>query len=112
MVEKSLSNYDSVNENPDINKMDFRLEQNYPNPFNGMTKIDYSLSMPDNVSLQVYDILGEQIIFKDLGFHEAGSYSYLLDSKKISSTQLTSGVYFYIFKNSNKREIRKFILLN
>ncbi len=102
----------SVNENPDINKMDFRLEQNYPNPFNGMTKIDYSLSMPDNVSLQVYDILGEQIIFKDLGFHEAGSYSYLLDSKKISSTQLTSGVYFYIFKNSNKREIRKFILLN
>jgi len=102
----------SVNENPDINKMDFRLEQNYPNPFNGMTKIDYSLSMPDNVSLQVYDILGEQIFFKDLGFHEAGSYSYLLDSKKISSTQLTSGVYFYIFKNSNKREIRKFILLN
>lgn len=102
----------SVNENPDINKMDFRLEQNYPNPFNGMTKIDYSLSMPDNVSLQVYDILGEQIFFKDLGFHEAGSYSYLLDSKKISSSQLTSGVYFYIFKNSNKREIRKFILLN
>ena len=102
----------SVNENPDINKMDFRLEQNYPNPFNGMTKIDYSLSMPDNVSMQVYDILGEQIFFKDLGFHEAGSYSYLLDSKKISSTQLTSGVYFYIFKNSNKREIRKFILLN
>ncbi|MBK7228572.1 MAG: family 16 glycosylhydrolase [Ignavibacteriales bacterium] len=94
----------SVNENPDINKMDFRLEQNYPNPFNGMTKIDYSLSMPDNVSLQVYDILGEQIIFKDLGFHEAGSYSYLLDSKKYHQLNLHQVCIFIFLKLKQKRD--------
>jgi hypothetical protein len=102
----------SVNENKDINKLDFNLEQNFPNPFNGMTQINYTLNSPDNVSLLIYDILGEQIFFKDLGFHTAGSYNYLLDSKTLSDSPLTSGVYFYVFKNSIQREIRKFILLN
>lgn len=95
-----------------INQLDFKLEQNYPNPFNGMTRINYSLSSPDYISIQLYDILGAQIFFKDLGFHTAGSYNYLLDSKTLSASPLTSGVYFYVFKNSIKREIRKFILLN
>jgi hypothetical protein len=102
----------SVNENQDINEIDFKIEQNYPNPFNGMTQINYTLNSPDNVSMQIYDILGEQIFFKDLGYHSSGSYNYLLDSKTLSTNPLTSGVYFYVFKNSNQREIRKFILLN
>jgi hypothetical protein len=102
----------SVGENNYINEIDFKLEQNYPNPFNGMTKINYSLSSSDNVTMQVYNILGEMIFSKHLGYKSAGSYQYILDTGKFSSTAITSGVYFYAFNNSNKRVIKKFILLN
>lgn len=102
----------SVGEINEINEFDFKLEQNYPNPFNGMTKINYSLSSPDNVTMQIYNILGEMIFFKDFGYQSAGAHQYVLNTSKTSSTALTSGVYFYAFSNSTKREIRKFILLN
>lgn len=90
----------------------FKVEQNYPNPFNGKTIINYSLTASDNLSFQLYNILGEQIFFKDLGFTQSGSYQYQLDTASIISNPLTSGIYFYVFTGSNVREIRKFVLLN
>ncbi len=90
----------------------FKVEQNYPNPFNGKTIINYSLTASDNLSFQLYNVLGEQIFFKDLGFTQSGSYQFQLDTASIISNPLTSGIYFYVFTGSNVREIRKFVLLN
>lgn len=101
----------SVGENSS-HPLDFKLEQNYPNPFNGMTKINYSLSAPDNVNMQIYNVLGELVFSKDFGYQSAGSHEFLLDTNKLASGTITSGVYFYSFNNSNRREIRKFVLLN
>jgi hypothetical protein len=90
----------------------FKVEQNYPNPFNGRTKINYSLTYSDYLSFAVYNILGEQIFLKDLGFTESGSHELQLDTAALSNSPLTSGIYFYVFRGSNIREIRKFVLLN
>jgi len=90
----------------------FKVEQNYPNPFNGKTVINYSLTSPDNLSFGLYNILGEQILFKDLGFTQSCSYQFQLDTVSLSSSPLTSGIYFYVFTGSDSREIRKFVLLN
>ena len=90
----------------------FKVEQNYPNPFNGKTIINYSLTTSDNLSFQLYNVLGEQIFFKDLGFTQSGSYQFQLDTASILSNPLTSGIYFYVFTGSNVREIRKIVLLN
>ncbi len=90
----------------------FKVEQNYPNPFNGKTIINYSLAAPDNLSFQLYNVLGEQIFFKDLGYTQSGSYQFQLDTSSMFSSPLTSGIYFYVFTGSNKRETRKLVLLN
>ena len=90
----------------------FKVEQNYPNPFNGKTIINYSLTTSDNLSFELYNILGEQIFFRDLGYTQSGSYQFQLDTAALSGNPLTSGIYFYVFTGSNKRETRKFVLLN
>ncbi len=39
----------------------FLLEQNYPNPFNPSTKIKYFISEMSEVTLKIYDMLGNEI---------------------------------------------------
>src|SRR5690606_8210014 len=53
---------------------DFALYQNYPNPFNPSTTIKFSLPNKSNLSLNVYNMLGEKVaeIFKgemEAGYH-------------------------------------------
>jgi predicted outer membrane repeat protein len=68
----------------------FTLYQNYPNPFNSSTRIKYDL--PDNgqVELAIFNLSGQKIITLFSGYQLAGTYSYLLDIKK-----LASGLYLY-----------------
>lgn len=90
----------------------FKVEQNYPNPFNGRTIINYSLTHSNYLSFEVYNILGEKIFVKDLGFTESGPHELQLDTAALSNSPLTSGIYFYVFRGLNIRETRKFVLLN
>ena len=90
----------------------FKVEQNYPNPFNGETTINYSLVSSDYLNFEVYNILGEQIFFENLGYTESGFHQYQLNTVSFSKNSLTSGVYFYVLAGTRMREIRKFVLLN
>ena len=92
--------------------LDFKVEQNYPNPFNGKTVINYSLASPDNLRLDLFNILGEQIFSEELGLVKEGSHNYILDTSSLRGSSLTSGVYFYVFSGTKIRETRKLVLLN
>jgi hypothetical protein len=67
-----------------------RLYQNYPNPFNPLTKITYYLSVAGNISLKVYDVLGNEVAVIHEGRKDAG-----LHKTDFSGTGLSSGVYYY-----------------
>jgi Secretion system C-terminal sorting domain len=70
--------------------VNFELSQNYPNPFNPSTKINVSLPINSNVSLDVYNLVGEKVMTVVNGNLEAGNYDYTIDGSKLSS-----GVYVY-----------------
>ena len=66
------------------------LQENYPNPFNPSTTIEYSLHQPGDVSLIVYNLLGEEVARLVNEAHQAGNYKISWDASNISS-----GIYFY-----------------
>jgi hypothetical protein len=90
----------------------YALHQNYPNPFNPATTIQYELPSQSQVSLEVYNILGERVrTLIDGEIHAADKYTLHFDGKNQYGEQLTSGVYFYRMKADNFVNSKKMILL-
>jgi hypothetical protein len=68
----------------------YELSQNYPNPFNPSTTIEFDLPKASNVTLKIYNILGEEVTTLVSDRLSAGSYNYEWDA-----SNLASGVYLY-----------------
>lgn len=87
----------------------YKLEQNYPNPFNPTTKINFSLPKNENISLKVYDILGNEVA--NLINNEKlmqGSYSYEFNTSEFN---LPSGVFYYVLRTENFTATKKMMLI-
>lgn len=78
-----------VNDEPQI-PLSIELFDNYPNPFNPTTNIRYSVNATADVTLSVYNILGQLVsVMKKAGV-PAG-----FDEFKFNASRLSSGVYMY-----------------
>lgn len=84
----------------------FYLSQNYPNPFNPVTNINYQLPVSSNVSLKVYDILGNEVASLVNGTQSQGSYSVTFNPANLSS-----GIYFYVIKAGEFTEAKRMALI-
>lgn len=84
----------------------FILRQNFPNPFNPSTIINYELPIEANVSLRVYDILGNLVAILADGYKSADSHNVTF-----SGDGLTSGVYFYELNAGTVSRYNKMLLL-
>jgi len=71
-----------------------RLLQNYPNPFNGTTVIEYHLPAKAEVTLKVYNVLGQEVALLVAESKPAGVYRIQFDASTLSRP-LASGVYCY-----------------
>lgn len=69
---------------------EFKLQQNYPNPFNPTTTIPFQLPVDGNVTLTVYNILGQQVQVLVREEMQAGYHEAVLDASR-----LASGTYIY-----------------
>jgi len=84
----------------------FTLNQNFPNPFNPSTTIKYSIPEKSNVTLKIYDVLGNEIGTLIKEEKPAGTYEITW-----SEDQLPSGIYFYRLQAGSFRETKKMILM-
>jgi photosystem II stability/assembly factor-like uncharacterized protein len=80
----------------------FKLSQNYPNPFNPSTRISYELPVSGNLTLKVYDILGNEVATLANGFKEAGNHNI-----EFNASELSSGIYYYQLKAAEQRTENK-----
>lgn len=84
----------------------YLLSQNYPNPFNPTTNIEFSIPKSEFVTLNVYNILGEEVATMVSERLTAGQYKYDWDA-----SSLASGVYLYRIQAGEYVDAKKMILL-
>jgi hypothetical protein len=85
---------------------EFALSQNYPNPFNPSTMIQYALPTKSQVTLIVFNTLGQQVASLVNGEIGAGYHEVKLDG-----SGLASGVYIYRIQAGTFIQAKKLIYL-
>ncbi len=96
----------SVNDDNSIVPDKPHLYNNYPNPFNPSTTIYYSLPVTSNVTLKIFNTLGEEVSVLVNSVMEAGTHEV-----NFEASQLNSGIYFYQLRTGNFVETKKMMLL-
>lgn len=93
---------------PEHKPLNFRLNNNYPNPFNPETIIEFAIPSLTNVSLKVYDLLGNEITTMVNESRVPGNYIEKFDSARFD---LTSGVYLYTLQTDSGIITKKMVLV-
>lgn len=84
----------------------FNLEQNYPNPFNPSTTINFSVQQAGNVTMSVYNLLGQKVATLVDQKMQAGSHSVIFDASALSS-----GTYIYRITSGDFVQTKKMMLI-
>ena len=85
---------------------EFELEQNYPNPFNPTTIISYGVPEAGEVSVKVYNMLGQVVATLADGYQAQGRYTVSFDASGLSA-----GIYLYTIESANTKLTRRMTLL-
>ncbi len=83
----------------------YSLNQNYPNPFNPSTTISFSIPQKSNVSIKIYNSIGQLVKTLYNKVTEVGNYKINWDAN------VSSGVYYYTIKAGNFVDTKKMVFL-
>ncbi|MDD5425023.1 MAG: S8 family serine peptidase [candidate division Zixibacteria bacterium] len=89
----------------------FTLNQNYPNPFNPTTNISFDLPTGSEVTLDIYNLLGQKVKDLKTGYLPAGKHLFEWNGTDNNGHQVATGVYFYRLTTSDFSQSRKMMLL-
>ena len=82
------------------------LSYNYPNPFKDQTSIDYSLSSGTDVTISVYNLMGDKVAILVNNFRSAGSHSEVWDASDVPA-----GIYTFRIKAAGFDITKKMVKL-
>jgi type IV secretory pathway protease TraF len=111
-VEMSIADTPTgVDESSNQVPAEFALEQNYPNPFNPETSVKYQLPVRTNVSLRIYNALGQEVRTLVNGLQDAGFYTAQWDGKDNEGRRLSTGIYLVRLEAGDFTMIRKMAMV-
>lgn len=102
----NTGNLVAIRETAGVNPTGFELKQNYPNPFNPSTTISFTLPQAGNVTLKVYNALGQEVATLINGYQTARNYEV-----KFDGSNLASGIYMYTLQTDNFNQSKKMLLV-
>jgi hypothetical protein len=75
--------------------LDYILFQNYPNPFNPSTSVKFQVPKTSDVTITIYDMLGQEVRTLFAGEVMRGTYTVEWDGLNDAGQQMSSGSYIY-----------------
>ena len=110
-LEVKLVGTTGVKEPGNIVPAGFYVYQNYPNPFNPSTVIRYNIPQTANVSVKIYNMLGQEIKTLFVGSQNLGAHSVIWNGDTNFGTKAASGTYIFMVKYNSQFQVKKMILL-
>lgn len=99
-------------EKPNSVPLSFTLNQNYPNPFNPTTNISYSLPKAANVTIRIFNSIGQEIaVLVNNELQSAGYHKLSWNGKNSAGRVAATGVYFYQMQTNEISMTKKMLLL-
>ncbi|SVE57783.1 uncharacterized protein METZ01_LOCUS510637, partial [marine metagenome] len=89
----------------------FALHQNYPNPFNPTTEISFSLNQESDVTLTIFNMLGQQVKELTSGLKSAGNYTLQWNGNDDLGRRVSSGIYLYTLNDGSRSLTKKMVLM-
>ncbi len=105
-VQVDMSSWLTSNEGVQNKPTEFELLQNYPNPFNPSTQIQYALPEATQVTLEVFNSVGQKVMDLVNGQKSAGYHTATFDASGLSS-----GVYLYKLTTPSFTQTKKMLLV-
>jgi hypothetical protein len=91
--------------------LDYILFQNYPNPFNPNTSVKFQVPKTSDVTIKVYDMLGQEVRTLFAGQVMRGTYTVDWDGVNNVGVKMSSGSYIYRMTAGEFVQSKKMILL-
>jgi type IX secretion system substrate protein len=80
------------------------VQQNQPNPFTSTTNIEFSLKVPSNITLEVWNTVGQKVSSTEKVVFNQGSHKLEIDG-----TKLNPGLFFYVLKTNSESYTGKMV---
>ncbi|MBU0528752.1 T9SS type A sorting domain-containing protein [bacterium] len=101
----------SFTDGTQTNYTDFTIVSQFPNPFNSSITIKLKVITPQNIDINVYDMLGRKINTIYSGYLSDGSYEYLWNGVNANNEKVSSGVYYITAVSDSRQEWKKITLI-
>ena len=100
----------TLNKVPEVPEV-FGLSQNFPNPFNPVTQISFQVPEASDVTVSVYNMMGQKVADLVQAHVPAGYHQVLWDSRNLQGESVSSGVYLYTITSGDFHAMKKMILM-
>ncbi len=81
------------------------VSQNYPNPFSGTSVVTVELTESSNLSIEVFNLMGQKVYGYNAGIVVSGVHKLTIDG-----SNLQSGIFFYTVRADESSVTRKMII--